>query len=190
MRISDAGQKCRSTQALHINTDLRAHIITWHLLGTVCYAPGFEECKTKMTNGHVQPFITWEIFLVCFLSSFSSLLICLLWNSWRLGHSWISSISCLTFSPAPSNAFFPLGSMPRQRHRPPLPHPQMSRNEICRSKNIHPLYPNNSKKEGGGGNAVLGPGVAGFFPLGHSSCFWEQRKSEVDVKSCQDRECV
>lgn len=103
-----------------------------------------------MTNGHVQPFITWEIFLVCFLSSFSSLLICLLWNSWRLGHSWISSISCLTFSPAPSNAFFPLGSMPRQRHRPPLPHPQMSRNEICRSKNIHPLYPNNSKKEGGG----------------------------------------
>lgn len=164
MRISDAGQKCRSTQALHINTDLRAHIITWHLLGTVCYAPGFEECKTKMTNGHVQPFITWEIFLVCFLSSFSSLLICLLWNSWRLGHSWISSISCLTFSPAPSNAFFPLGSMPRQRHRPPLPHPQMSRNEICRSKNIHPLYPNNSKKEGGGGMLFLDQEWQAFFP--------------------------
>lgn len=53
------------------------------------------------------------------------------------------------FLSCPINAFFPLGSMPRQRHRPPLPHPQMSRNEICRSKNIHPLYPNNSKKEGG-----------------------------------------
>lgn len=43
---------------------------------------------------------------------------------------------------------------------PPLPLPPMSWSEICRSKNIHPLYPNNSKKK----NPVLGPGVAGFFP--------------------------
>lgn len=56
---------------------------------------------------------------------------------------------CVSLSPASSNAFFPLGSMPRQRHQhPPTPSlPPMSWSEICRSKNIHPLYPNNSKKK-------------------------------------------
>lgn len=73
---------------------------------------------------------------------------------------------CVSLSPASSNAFFPLGSMPRQRHQhPPTPSlPPMSWSEICRSKNIHPLYPNNSKKKKK--NAVLGPGVAGIFSPG------------------------
>lgn len=53
----------------------------------------------------------------------------------------------LSLSPASSNAFFPLGSLPRQRHCSPHSTPPMSWSEICRSKNIHPLYPNNSKKK-------------------------------------------
>lgn len=41
----------------------------------------------------------------------------------------------------------------------------MSRNEICRSKNIHPLYPNNSKKEGGGEKLLfLDQEWQAFFP--------------------------
>lgn len=59
---------------------------------------------------------------------------------------------CVSLS-ASSNAFFPLGFLPRQRHHFPLP---MSPTEICRSKNILPLYPNIK-------NAVLGPGKALFF---------------------------
>lgn len=40
------------------------------------------------------------------------------------------------------------------------PLPPMSLSEICRSKNIHPLIQTTAKKK----KAVLGPGVAGFFP--------------------------
>lgn len=65
---------------------------------------------------------------------------------------------------------------------------------LCPDSDIAPLYPTpkclgmkyaglkifihfiqTTAKKRGGKNAVLGPGVAGFFPLGHSSCFWEQK---------------
>lgn len=100
-------------------------------------------------GGHVHAVITWGCFtspgtFIVFLS-FPSLPSCLLWNSWSLGHSWIPSISCLPLSPASSKAFFPLGSLPRRRHRPHRP--KRLGSEICRSKNIHPLYPNNRKKK-------------------------------------------
>lgn len=48
---------------------------------------------------------------------------------------------CVSLS-ASSNAFFPLGFLPRQRHHFPLP---MSPTEICSSKNILPLHPNSKK---------------------------------------------
>lgn len=72
-------------------------------------------------------------------------------------------------SPATSSAFFPLGCLPRQRYQPLPPLPPVSWSEICRSKNIHPLYPNSFKKKK------------------TSSTTWSSwEQTGWDVLSCQD----
>lgn len=134
-----------------------AHIIT--PLGMVLSAAVFLE-KVKASDRPIHAFITWQIptftrhiyriffFFFCPVPPFSSVSYGIHGDLDTAGSplSLLISISLLP----PSNAFFPLGSLPRQRHRPsppnPLPSPPMSWSEICRSKNIHPLYPNNSKK--------------------------------------------
>lgn len=144
----------------HILTHTYRHIITPP--GSICGCFFLENVKASIRHMHV--FITWQILtftrhIYSFLFFFL-LLICLLWNSWRLGHSWIPSISsCLCFSPASSNAVFPLGSLPRQRHHPSL---QCLGVKYAGLKIFIHFIQTTAKKK----NPVLGPGVAGFFSPG------------------------
>lgn len=144
----------------HAHTHNYTHIIT--PLGVVPYAAFFSECKRlgqthtcfhNLTNSHIRKAY---LQLFCLFPPFSSVSYGIYGDLDTAGSPLSSPLFSVPLLPhlmlSFHSALCPDSDIAR-------PLPPMSLSEICRSKNIHPLIQTTAKK-----NAVLGPGVAGFFP--------------------------